>query len=157
MSAKEERAQQPPGRGPRPRAAGWQEALRAAAVPGAIGAALLTLGLAVGWRSRSFLSKARSAEGMVVRFVERDDNAYPVVRYRAGGEDCEIEAGAESSPRGHAVGEAVTVVYEPGRPAQGRIRSFKEQYLAAAILCGLAAPFAAAGLFFGWRALRGAP
>jgi len=107
-----------------------------------------------------FRASAIHAEGEVTRidWTEARANeasiAHTVVQIRDGERAVEIRSGVGSSSPTHAVGEKVVVLYPPGKPQEGRIDSFVENYLGL-ILSGVFGPalLVVGGMLF-FRGLR---
>ena len=86
-------------------------------------------------RQRRFARRAARARGEVVDYrsetIESTDDGgstrrtevfYPIVQFRdAAGNDRRAETGSASVPPSHALGAAVTVLYDPADPARAEI------------------------------------
>lgn len=114
----------------------------------AIGVLLLAVSAWLVVEQRRFASAAQHAEGTVMRLDPggRSRTVYAVVQFRDGDRTVEVRSRTASSPPAFAVGEAVTVLYEPGRADQARIEAFSEQYLLVSIFGGLGMVFTVVGL-----------
>ncbi len=115
---------------------------------GGIGAILLAIAAYVTVDAWRWKAHAARAEGVVTDLVwTRSDKgsstAAPLVQFTAEGKTVEIKGGLSSSPPSYARGDRVTVLYTPGRPEDGEIEGFFQQYLVTVILTGLGVPFAA--------------
>lgn len=113
-----------------------------------------------GWRSynttKNFMDRAERASGTVVEVVARsgtDSNGnpttyyYPVVEFRtASGQSVRQQAATGSNPPSHRVGETVEMVYDPSDPQGARINDFTSIWLLPAVLLGIGAIFALAGV-----------
>jgi hypothetical protein len=121
-----------------------------------IGALLLAIGAFLVLHTRSFLARAVSAPGMVIENVWKESRSaddedtgayYPRVRFRtASGEPREFVSSTGSSPAAYDSNEAVTVLYEPGNPAEATISGFWQVWLGVVILLGLGAIFFSIGV-----------
>jgi hypothetical protein len=113
-----------------------------------VGAGLL--GGAGYWTSRvaDFERRAACAEGTVVELVRSGSgNTYsPRVRYRTySGAERTYQSSVSSSPPRFAVGDRVDVLFDPGNPADVRIRSFLDLWFGPTLLGGLGSIFGAIG------------
>jgi hypothetical protein len=127
-----------------------------------LGVLLLTVGLVMGWSSWSDLSDAQRVEGIVVALVRAEkpkgqgpkkgqpvskEPAFaPVVEYQVGGQTYRVRGHVASFPAAHAVHDIVVVAYPSDRPAEGRIDSFSENWLAPLVFGGGGAFFGLVGL-----------
>jgi hypothetical protein len=108
-----------------------------------LGIALITLTIAVisGYNTLRQISREESAPGRVVELVERTSRdsetgdvteySYPVVEFTPPGrqQPVTVQIGEGSWPPAYLVGDAVTVLYEPGRPQIARIQSASSNLL----------------------------
>ena len=128
-----------------------------------IGLVFAAVGIGVGIKNWSFASSAREAEGTVIRLVATSNRGTvaPVVRYEVDGISFEFQSGVASSPPVHAVGEKVTVLYQPDQPHQGNIKSFMDQWFLPFIFGGLGTLFVVTGSVIGvsrlWAASSSPP
>jgi len=101
--------------------------------------------------TRSDIARADKADGSVIDLIgERDSDGdtiyYPRVRYvTLSGTPVEFTGSVGSSPPAFAVGEPVSVLYDPAEPEQARIDSFFQLWFAALILGVIGLVFAAIG------------
>lgn len=117
-----------------------------------IGLVLLGNGVGHGRRTRAFLGKARAATGRVIALErvpassDEQETWRPVIEFTTDrGYPARCKALASSNPPAYAVGERVEVLYDPARPAEGRIRSFTDLWLLPLLFGGLGALFAGIG------------
>jgi hypothetical protein len=114
-------------------------------------------------RVAAFVRGATAAEGTVVELVpststdndgHRSTTYRPVVEYQAGeGEPRTFTDGMGSSPPAFDVGERVTVLYDPARPTDARIRATFSLWGVPMIVGGIGAVFAVlGGVLLGVRA-----
>ncbi len=121
---------------------------------------LLGLGLAAGaglavWLEISFRQRSVEAEGRIVQMIQRastsssgsrSTNWTPVFAFRLpDGKEVRVEAGFSSSPPCCAVGDRVTVRYDPANPSSAQMAGFLSSWLVATILGGLGAVFLLVG------------
>jgi hypothetical protein len=102
------------------------------------------IGVGLAWSSWSNLCDAQRTEGAVVELarVEPPKNPgkgqppnpkpgfAPVVQYHVGDQTYRIRGKVSSSSPAYTVGEKVNVLYPVDKPADGRIDSFAENWLA---------------------------
>jgi hypothetical protein len=127
----------------------------------AIGCALCAvLGLWSLSDTLQFRFSAQTAEGVVTAIerssppsVEASVSTVPVVRFMADGQTVEIRGQALSEPPELRVGDKVTVFFPPGRPEDGRIGTFLQQFSSA--LWYLVSALVLAGLWVLARRLPG--
>jgi len=122
-----------------------------AAIFGLVGVGLIAGSGRALHSTRSFLDRATTAEGTVVRLVRKvDSDGYdtfaPVVSFRVKGSERTFTSSTSARPAAYQPGEAVTVLYDPANPADARIRSFSELYLLPLILFGIGLPFTGLGV-----------
>ena len=122
-------------------------------------AAAALLGVS-GWLAADnlrFAGRAARAPGTVVELVtsrgSKGGTLYsPIVRWQPlEGEPRTLRSRTASSPAAFAVGEQVTVLYDPDDPAEARLQAFSEQWLPATITGAMGTLFllvAAAALAF---------
>src|SRR6266511_5226010 len=92
------------------------------------GLLLLGLALALYFRQRRFLRRAREATGVVVTLTQSPGEGgtltHPVVEFHtADGEVREFESPVGQSPPAYRVGQRVPVLYDPDRPEAAAIQS----------------------------------
>ena len=97
-----------------------------------IGTIFFLVGVGIGWRSIQFMDAAR-ADGVVIRVA----NGKPTVRYAVQNQDYEVIGSVSSKPPSFAVGEKVTVLYKPEKPADAQIDGFVERWLFLTIFGGI--------------------
>ncbi len=109
--------------------------------------AALGLGLGGGglyWanNTRAFIDRTEEAPGTVVAVQLSGDYYHPVVQFNtAAGQSRIFRSSVGSRPSTYDVGESVTVVYDPSRPTEARIRSFLSLWGGPAGLGGLGTVF----------------
>lgn len=127
----------------------------------AIGVLLLGVSAWLVVEHRRFATAAQRVDGIVTRLERnpggRSGTFHAFVQFRDGDRTVEVRSRTASSPPAFAVGEAVTVLYEPGRADQARIEAFSEQYLLVSIFGGLGMVFTAVGLGILFFSRRGGP
>jgi Protein of unknown function (DUF3592) len=105
--------------------------------------------------TQSFVARAETAAGQVINLEYRHSTSssssrgtyYPVVKFKtATGEERTLHSNTGSSPPSYAVGEAVTVLYDPGNPFDARIKGFFSLWLLAIIFGALGSVFSLIGL-----------
>ena len=97
--------------------------------------------------TQSFLARAETAAGQVVDFDSRRGAYYPVVRFRTAiGEAHTLHSNTGSSPPSYHVGEAVSVLYDPGNLFDARIKGFFSLWLIAIIFGAIGWVFSLIGL-----------
>ena len=112
-----------------------------------VGLLLLGVAAALAVSFAGFAKTAERAEGTVVDLVYRSGTAYPVVTYVSPSDGREYTFGASTGswPPEYAVGERVTVVYDPDRPGKAHIDSWANRYLGPVICGGLGVVFTGIG------------
>ena len=116
------------------------------------GLAFCALAVYLGWRTRSFLDRADTAQGRVVRLAEVRDSdgelSYaPVVRFRpGGGTEIEFTDSFSSMPASNHVGQWVAVAYDPAEPSTARVGG-KRTYFAPVVCLVIGAGWFALGYF----------
>lgn len=118
-----------------------------------VGTGLLTIAARQAARTRAFLETAKEAPGEVVALEEEpameagDPRTYrPVVSFTpGGGAQLRFSALAHSNPPAYTLGASVRVLYDPGRPFEARIRSFRELWMAPLLLGALGGVFTGLG------------
>ena len=122
---------------------------------------LMLFGALMFWnKTRGFLSRAHQASGTVVELIETRDNEgssmwKPVVAFTDdNGHKTRFTDSVSSRPAAYDVGEAVTVLYLPGKAGEAHIKGFSSLWLGATILGGLGVIFTGigAGIVFATRA-----
>jgi hypothetical protein len=75
------------------------------------GFVFLAIGIAVAWKTRTFLARAESVQGRVIELATDGDSVYrPVVEYAApSGQTVRFTGSVGSNPPSHQVGELVNV------------------------------------------------
>jgi hypothetical protein len=126
----------------------------------ACGIGLLIGGFVSVARTRAFIAKAVETTGEVVELEEEpatepgEPLTYrPVVSFVLDSKQrVRFKSMVHSNPPAYDVGESVSVLYEPNRPHEARIRSFTSLWLLALILIGLGLIFSVlgAGLLVGF-------
>jgi uncharacterized protein DUF3592/TIR domain-containing protein len=114
-----------------------------------LGLVSLGIGLYLGARTLSFVSRAQGVQGRVIGLApnEKGDSYFPVVEFKiAGGRSVTFRSSFGSSPPAHEVGEAVPVLYDPRQPSNATIRSFFVLWGPALGLVFFGAVFGAIGL-----------
>ncbi|GAB2879421.1 hypothetical protein GCM10027046_04210 [Uliginosibacterium flavum] len=127
---------------------------------GGIGAVILIIALIWFANTRSFLSEAQRASGVILELVasESDDSTvyHPVVGYQTpDGENRFFKSSAGSNPPAYDEGEEVEVLYSPAKPDDARINSFFSLWGGPLIVGGLGLIFFAVGVGIWVIALRG--
>jgi hypothetical protein len=132
----------------------------------AVALILMIIAGALVLHTRTFLAESEVATGTVVELVARqscsrdDDDRVttcswvyaPRVRFTTGdGREIEFVSSTASSPPSYAEGDAVQVLYRPDRPADARIDSYADLWLAPTIVGGIGVFFAAFAI--GWAVL----
>ena len=116
-----------------------------------IGVGLLAGALALALNTRSFISSAKSAPGVVTELIQKRDSdgsvTYtPVTTFTAdNGSTITFTSSFSSNPPSYDVGEKVEVLYAPDNPNEARIRGFGSLWLGPVILGGLGLVFSAIG------------
>jgi len=122
---------------------------------------LMLFGALMFWnKTRGFLARAHQASGTVVELIETRDNEgssmwKPVVAFTDdNGHKTRFTDSVSSRPAAYDVGEAVTVLYLPGKAGEAHIKGFSSLWLGATILGGLGVIFTGigAGIVFATRA-----
>jgi hypothetical protein len=94
------------------------------------------------------VSGADRTAGTVIRFQLATGKTYaPVVGYEVDGRPYELVARVSLRPRDYTIGDAVVVCYHRERPAEGRLESFGELWLAPTILLCLGTILATLGVW----------
>ncbi|MDP5240807.1 DUF3592 domain-containing protein [Uliginosibacterium sp. 31-16] len=127
---------------------------------GGIGAVTLIIALILFANTRSFLSEAQRAPGVILELVasESDDSTvyHPVVGYQTpDGENRFFQSSVGSNPPAYEEGEKVEVLYSPSKPDDARINSFFSLWGGALIVGGLGSIFFAVGAGLWLIVLRG--
>jgi hypothetical protein len=111
-----------------------------------IGIASFGLGSVFLWDSYTFVQKAVSAAGTVIRFSPPPDNGPVVAFATAEGEPVEF-TGLGSNPPRYKTGDQVEVLYWPSEPANARINAFAQLWIQFVIFYGIAVVFTGIALF----------
>lgn len=103
------------------------------------------------WRTRAFLATAWNADGTVVALQPghgRTRNAeFPVVRFlTVTGEEVQFTGGFGTNFGSWPVGQAVTVRYDPHKPANARIQSLAQLWFLPGLLGFLGTVFTVVGV-----------
>lgn len=107
----------------------------------------LVAGVVFAMRSAWFLSQAERVDAVVVQLTKaRRGKLQPVVAYWVGGKEYRVKAGYASSPPSHGVGDAVGVLYVPGRPEGGHVSPYAQLWLTPLVSLLLGGIFTCAGL-----------
>ncbi len=123
-----------------------------------IGGVFAAIGIGVGISAWSFAASARETQGEVVLLVHRGKGTHaPVVRYVVDGKSFEFQSSVASSPPAHAVGDKVTVLYQPDQPQHGNIKSFMDQWFLPLIFTGIGTLFFVIGSAICLSRLRATP
>jgi hypothetical protein len=115
-----------------------------------VGMLCTTIGIGLGWSSWSILFDAQRTEGAVAEFARvaspknpakgqppnPKPGLAPVVQYQVGDQTYHIRGNVSSSGPAYTVGDKVYVLYPADKPADGRIDSFAENWLAPLALGG---------------------
>ncbi|QKZ14744.1 DUF3592 domain-containing protein [Spirosoma sp. KUDC1026] len=98
------------------------------------------------------LTSGKRTEGQIIQMISNRKHTatVPVVRYSVDGQYHELTGGTYSSPAAYAIGDRVTVLYNPASPAEAAIQSFSDQWAGPLVAISLASVF----LFFLWRRPR---
>ena len=119
-----------------------------------VGLVALAVGVGVGWSTWSVDESAQRTDGTVVEVAKvksknnkgKNQVAFaPVVQYQVATQTYRIQGSVSSQSPNHQIGAAVTVLYPPDRPAEGKIDSFAEKWLGPLVFGGLGFLFASAG------------
>jgi hypothetical protein len=132
----------------------------------AVGAVFLVLGIRNFVRTRRFVSRASPATGTVTDVKTRTSTShssegtrlrryrYPVVRFQArDGRTVEFESETGTSSFSQGPGEQVTVLYDPLKPQDARIKTFMMLWFAPLIFSVLGLFMLLFGAMFGLVAL----
>jgi len=120
---------------------------------GSLGLAALIIAFVLYIRQRSFLGKAQMARGVVTslratRDLEGPDMYAPVVEFLTpSGQKTTHQSNLYSSPSNYKIGDQVEVLYEPAKPSNAQIKSWKLSYVPTLIVCGLGVIFALIAAF----------
>ncbi len=101
---------------------------------GLISLGLILAGLALFLITNSLSASDAKVQGTVVRLLGSSDRKAPVVEYVVNGTTYEHRSGLYSSPPAFAVGDSVTVLYDPNKPEDSRLDSYRAEWLVAFIL-----------------------
>lgn len=117
-----------------------------------IGLILLVVGGVLWSVGARFRSGALHTPGTVVRMATHQDSEgghghLPVVQYRVDTQTYEVQGTVSSSPPAYHVGDSVTILYRPEKPADGRIDSLLEQGFLPMLFGGLGGVFFLIGVF----------
>jgi hypothetical protein len=115
-----------------------------------IGLGMLAGGIALGIHTKHFIATAIRVPGEVVGLVQRRGDDGPTYAPRFTFTDQEgrqhtVEARTASNPPSFSVGEAVTVLYAPGRPGSAVIDSFVQLWLGTTVLSVMGGVFTLVG------------
>jgi len=115
-----------------------------------VAAILFLIALFLWVRTKSFVSEALKADGIVIGFDENNNEGIsyaPVVRFTAtGGRVIEFTDSVYSNPPGYKVGERIKIFYHRQDFKRARIAAPSRLYFAPGLLMFLAATFAGIGL-----------
>jgi uncharacterized protein DUF3592 len=117
-----------------------------------IGALMLFIALVLWNKTRSFVARAASAQGVVTELIvvrDKDggsDTYKPAVQFTTPeGQEVNFTSSFSSRPPAYDVGEAVPVLYIPGHAEEARLKGFGSLWLGPTILAGLGAVFGLIG------------
>ena len=122
-----------------------------------VGAPFVVIGGTEGWATWRRLQRFPTVAGMVVGndYRTSDDNGgayYPVVAFTpAGGAEVRFTEGIGSLPPDFAPGTRVRVLYDPARPRDARIVTWKRLWLVPALLTAVG--ILPAAVYLAWRAI----
>lgn len=118
----------------------------------AIGALMLFIALVLWNKTRIFVARATTAQGVVTELIvvrDKDggsDTYKPAVKFTTpDGQEVNFTSSFSSRPPAYDVGESVPVLYLPGKPQEARLKGFGSLWLGPTILAGLGAVFALIG------------
>lgn len=117
-----------------------------------VGLLVMALGVYLGMERADFLETALTADGEVIKLIERrsDDSYvyYPVVEFKLPGSSdvLSFEHDAGSNPPSYSVGEQVQVLYEPGNPRNAIIDAGLFNWFAPGLASILGLIFASVGI-----------
>jgi hypothetical protein len=128
---------------------------------GLVGTVLLTVSVALGASTVSFLVSADRTDGTVTDMVpytttKRDYSGMhntttlwrPVVEFRVDDQEYTFQSSVGTSPPAHRVGDTVSVAYDPDDPSDARLASFGTVFLVPLITGGIGLVFAPIGAVF---------
>ena len=106
-----------------------------------VGIVFLTFACAMGVQSVRLTNGAARTEGTVIRMEQSlgQEGSAPVVRYRVEGKEHEFKSNMQTSPPAYAVGEKVTILYQPDQPDLAGIDSFFDRWALPLIFGGVGA------------------
>jgi hypothetical protein len=117
-----------------------------------LGVLLLFISLVLWNKTRLFVARATTAQGVVTDLVvvrDKDggsDTYKPEVKFSTGdGKEIVFTSSFSSRPPAYDVGETVPVLYLPRQPQEARINGFGSLWLGCVILAGLGAAFSLIG------------
>lgn len=118
---------------------------------GLIGAFMLRGAYGQVQKTRAFLGIARRTPGRVVELAEGSGNKgpvyYPIIEFRVGVEaPRRFRSDVGSRPASHAVGDEVTVLWDPNDPESPQIQSFATVWGMAVLMGIMGAVFLIAGV-----------
>jgi Protein of unknown function (DUF3592) len=120
-------------------------------IPVMMGLVFIAIGVGIAWSSWALLSGGQRADGTVVEMVRVESSTAhdakgrpistqpvftPVVQYQVGGKTHRIQGHVSTVDPAYPVGGAVIVLYLADEPADGRIDSFAEMWLAPLVFGG---------------------
>ncbi|RZM26904.1 MAG: DUF3592 domain-containing protein [Pedobacter sp.] len=119
-----------------------------------VGVFLLRLAVTIYIEKQAFERRSRQTTGRVVvlspHAIRNQRPTYaPVVSYQVAGHTYQLE-GLATSPAAYAVGQTVTVKYDPDQPGAGQIASFVDQWLLGLLAGGIGCLLTLIGLWVMW-------
>src|SRR5262245_12871583 len=112
-----------------------------------VGCGGLVAGIGFTVHSILFLSRAERVSGVVAELAKADKGMVkPVVAYRVAEKEYRVAAGFASSLPSHGTGDAVDVLYDPGRPEGGHVSPYSQLWLTPLLCLLLGGIFTCAGL-----------
>jgi hypothetical protein len=116
----------------------------------ALGAVFLGIAIYQAWQPNTRGRYASKAIGIVVANEPEhgSDGIYfaSVVRFKTGdGREIDVDSHVVSQPPAHAIGDRVSVSYDPADPQNARLETFSERWFLPAILGVLGSVFSAVG------------
>lgn len=114
---------------------------------GTIGAVMLAFTATVHFYQQAAFADAISAQGTVIGYGQRSSSgSAPIVQFRdKNGQYHRFESNVSSGPPRYAVGDPVTVKYQPDKPSSAAIDDFLGNYLFVLIFGGIGFVFFAIG------------
>jgi hypothetical protein len=125
----------------------------------AVGVLIMAFGVVKAWRTWRLLSEGQRVEGKVVALAKSPGSEgrtlyAPVIQYEVDGTIYRNQGRSDSSSPDYQVGDTVTILCPPSKPAEGVIETFSEMWLPPIAFGGGGLLVALVGLTIWWWRTR---